>query len=70
MRLLSFKLNMAFLRAKVAIKNYMRKTDYFGGIRINKESRELIRETLYNNKEASILFLQMECLHEDFVVHT
>ena len=37
---------------------------------INKESRELIRETLYNNKEASILFLQMECLHEDFVVHT
>ena len=36
MRLLSFKLNMAFLRAKVAIKNYMRKTDYFGGIRFKR----------------------------------
>ena len=37
---------------------------------INKKSRELIRETFYNNKEASVLFLQMEYLHEDFVVHT
>ena len=40
MRLLSFKLNMAFLRAKVAIKNYMRKTDYFGGI-LNYTNKEL-----------------------------
>ena len=37
---------------------------------INKKSREFIRETFYNNKEASVLFLQMEYLHEDFVVHT
>lgn len=42
MRLLSFKLNMAFLRAKVAIKNYMRKTDYFGGIRHFKLSYKTI----------------------------
>ena len=37
---------------------------------INKKSREIIRETFYNNKESSILFLQMGYLHEDFVVHT